>query len=138
MSVFNSMVKLFRDTGRRKGTTARKPARCRLALEERSLLSASSLFQQINLVSDQVPPDGGEPNQALRLTGTPPGLSGVHVAGDGPAGGPRVPWAESGKARDIGRGVGIASGMVAGGLLGAAAQPAVVYVFWLRGADGDL
>jgi hypothetical protein len=38
----------------------------------------------------------------------------------------------------MGRGVGIASGIVAGGLLGAAARPAVVYVFWLRGAGGDL
>src|SRR5262245_65841905 len=51
---------------------------------------------------------------------------------------PRVPSAESGKARDMGRGVGIASGTVAAGLLGAAARPTVVYVFWLRGADGDL
>jgi hypothetical protein len=44
MSVFDSLTKLFRDTGRRTGTTVRKPARCRLtleALEERSLLSAS-------------------------------------------------------------------------------------------------
>src|SRR5262245_40674769 len=44
MSVFHALMKLFRDTGRRKGTTVRKPARCRLtleALEERSLLSAS-------------------------------------------------------------------------------------------------
>src|SRR5712675_1187610 len=72
MSVFHSMTKLFRDTGRRKRTTARKPARPRLALEaleDRCLLAtnlvplplaanghaqAATLFQQINLVSDQV------------------------------------------------------------------------------------
>jgi hypothetical protein len=44
MSVLHSLMKLFRDTGRRRGTTVRKPARPRLtleALEERSLLSAS-------------------------------------------------------------------------------------------------
>jgi hypothetical protein len=36
------------------------------------------------------------------------------------------------------RGMGIGFGVMAGGLFGAAARPAVVYVFWLRGADGDL
>jgi uncharacterized protein (TIGR03118 family) len=57
MSIRSFMPKWFRDRGRRKGTTARKPARPRLALEaleERALMSASTLFQQINLVSDQV------------------------------------------------------------------------------------
>jgi uncharacterized protein (TIGR03118 family) len=57
MSVFHSMTKLFRDTGRRKRTTARKPARPRLgveALDDRVVPSAASLFQQTNLVSDQV------------------------------------------------------------------------------------
>ena len=38
----------------------------------------------------------------------------------------------------MGRGVGIVSGTVAGGLLGAAVRPAVVHVSWLRGVGGDL
>jgi hypothetical protein len=57
MSALGFMAKMFRGTDRHKGTTARKPARSQLALErleERSLLSAASLFQQTNLVSDQV------------------------------------------------------------------------------------
>src|SRR5262245_18021591 len=55
MSVFSSMVKWFRDNGRR--SQARKPIRSPIeieSLEEPDLLSATSLFQQINLVSDQV------------------------------------------------------------------------------------
>ena len=38
----------------------------------------------------------------------------------------------------MGRGTGTAVGALAGGLLGAAARPAVVYAFWLRGADADM
>ena len=37
----------------------------------------------------------------------------------------------------MGRGMAIGLGVVAGGLLGAAARPAVVYAFWLRGSDAD-
>ena len=35
------------------------------------------------------------------------------------------------------RGAGIGFGVIAGGLLGAAARPAVLYGFWLRNADPD-
>jgi hypothetical protein len=38
----------------------------------------------------------------------------------------------------MGRGAAIGLGLLAGGLFGAAARPAVVYAFWLRGADADL
>jgi len=53
MSVLSFMPKWLRGSGRRKGTTVRKPVRSRLALEaleDRSLLSAN--FLQTNLVSD--------------------------------------------------------------------------------------
>jgi uncharacterized protein (TIGR03118 family) len=53
MSVLSFMPKWLRCSGRRKGTTTRKPIRSRLALEaleERSLMSANVL--QTNLVSD--------------------------------------------------------------------------------------
>ena len=35
------------------------------------------------------------------------------------------------------RGFGIVLGVLAGGLLGVVARPAVMYAFWLRGADAD-
>jgi hypothetical protein len=35
------------------------------------------------------------------------------------------------------RGAGIGFGVIVGGLLGAASRPAVLYAFWLRGADPD-
>ena len=57
MSVPRFMAKWLRGSGRRKVAAVRKPVRARLALEaleERSLLSASTLFPQLNLVSDQV------------------------------------------------------------------------------------
>src|SRR5262245_21039819 len=38
----------------------------------------------------------------------------------------------------MGRGTAAGLGLLAGGLLGAAARPAVVYAFWLRGAGGDM
>src|SRR5262245_14767042 len=53
MSILRSLSKWFRDSGRRKGTPVRRPARLRLAveaLEDRSLMSAN--FLQTNLVSD--------------------------------------------------------------------------------------
>jgi uncharacterized protein (TIGR03118 family) len=53
MSILRSLSKWFRDSGRRKRTPVRKPARPRLtleALEDRSLMSAN--FLQTNLVSD--------------------------------------------------------------------------------------
>jgi hypothetical protein len=76
MSVLSSMAKWLRDSGRRKGTAARKTARTRLALEGlevRSLLSASTLFQQINLVSDQ-------PGVALKLDPTLVNAWGISAA----------------------------------------------------------
>src|SRR5439155_17265851 len=42
------------------------------------------------------------------------------------------------KAIDMSRGIAIALGVLSGGLLGAVARPAVVYVFCLRNADVDL
>jgi len=41
-------------------------------------------------------------------------------------------------AGNMGSGSGIGLGILVGALLGAVARPAVVYTFWLRGAEGDL
>jgi hypothetical protein len=57
MSVLSLLANWLGGRGRHKVAAVRKPVRAPLALEaleERSLLSASTLFQQINLVSDQV------------------------------------------------------------------------------------
>src|SRR5262249_37324793 len=56
MSVSHYLPKILRGDRRRLQAPAPKPMRSRLAieaLEDRTLMSASSLFQQINLVSDQ-------------------------------------------------------------------------------------
>jgi hypothetical protein len=76
MSVPSHLVKLFRGGGRRKQAPVRKSMRPRLALEaleDRQLLSASTLFQQINLVSDQ-------PGVALNLDPTLVNAWGISAA----------------------------------------------------------
>ena len=76
MSVLSSMARWLRDSGQRKPAPVRRPMRSRLALEaleERSLLDASSLFQQINLVSDQ-------PGMALNLDPTLVNAWGISAA----------------------------------------------------------
>src|SRR5262245_34163322 len=75
MSALGSLAQWLRDS-RRKFAPVRKPTRSRLGLEgleERSLLSASNLFQQINLVSDQ-------PGVALNLDSTLVNAWGISAA----------------------------------------------------------
>jgi hypothetical protein len=79
MSAFDLLMKLFRDTGRRTGTTVRKPARCRPtleALEERSLLS-SSFGPPVTL------PVGSQPNTVVTADLNGDGKQDVVVLNEG-------------------------------------------------------